>query len=68
VKCNRNVTILIDTVGERISDFKGVVICGKADVKELMLWEFVSINKTWLPSDRAEAFARAVLEPSKWVR
>lgn len=67
VKRNRNVTILIDTVGEHISDFKGVVIYGKADVKELMLREFVSINETWLPSDRAEAFARTMLGLTKWV-
>lgn len=67
VKRNRNVTILIDTVGEHISDFKGVVIYGKADVKELSLREFASVNETWLPSDRAEGFARAMLGLTTWV-
>ena len=67
VKRNRNVTILIDVGGKSLSDVKGALIYGEAEVKELTLSEFVSINETWMPGDRVEASTKGLFGLTKWV-
>ncbi len=64
---NKNVTVLIDTVGDKLSDHKGVMIQGKAGVEEGTLSEMISINATWMRGDRVEAQTKRLFGLSKWV-
>jgi nitroimidazol reductase NimA-like FMN-containing flavoprotein (pyridoxamine 5'-phosphate oxidase superfamily) len=64
---NKNVTVLIDVVGSMLSDFKGVMIQGKAAVKEASFPEMLSISETWMPGDRAEAYTKRLFWMTTWV-
>ncbi|MFQ5837610.1 MAG: pyridoxamine 5'-phosphate oxidase family protein [Thermoplasmata archaeon] len=67
VKRNRNVTVLVDVSGKRISDFKGAIIYGKADVKEGTLSEMMSVGEVWMPGDKVEAWSKGLMALTKWV-
>ncbi len=64
---NKNVTVLIDVVGSALSDFKGVMIQGKAAVKKASFPEVLSISETWMPGDRVEAYTKRLFEMTAWV-
>lgn len=65
---NANVTVLIDVSGKRISDFKGALIYGRADVKEATLSDMMSIGEVWMPKDRTEAWSKGLMGLTKWVK
>lgn len=64
---NKNVTVLIDFVGSTLSDFKGVMIQGKAAVKEAAFPEMLSISETWMPGDRVEVYTKRLFGMTTWV-
>ena len=66
LKRNRTVTVLVDTVGDLLSDFKGVMIQGKADVKEATFSEALSVAEAWMEGD-VEAQAKRLFDLSKYV-
>ncbi len=61
------VTVLVDVVGDKASDFRGAVVYGKADVKELTLAQFIRINETWMSADRVEERTQRLLDLTDWV-
>ena len=61
------VTVLVDVVGEKMSEFRGAVVYGKADVQELTLADFISINETYMPADRVQEWTLRVLDLTDWV-
>ncbi|MFQ5986619.1 MAG: pyridoxamine 5'-phosphate oxidase family protein [Thermoplasmata archaeon] len=67
VKRNGTVTVLVDVGGNKLSDFKGALIYGKAGVKEGTLSEMMRVNETWMPGDRVEAWTKRLFGLSKWV-
>jgi nitroimidazol reductase NimA-like FMN-containing flavoprotein (pyridoxamine 5'-phosphate oxidase superfamily) len=64
---NKSVTVLIDVVGSTLSDFKGVMIQGKAAVKEATFPEMLSISEAWMPGDRVEACTKRLFRMTTWV-
>jgi len=70
VRRNRNVTLLID-VSEGGVWPKGVIICGKAESRrmpDLLVGEAVSLCEKYMPRDRAEGYARGLLNLTRWVK
>ncbi len=67
VKRNGIVTLLVDVTGEGLSDVKGALIYGKADVKEGTLSEMMSVNETWMRADRVEAWTKRLFGLTDWV-
>ncbi len=61
------VTVLVDVVGEKASDFRGAIVYGKAAVQELTLADFISINETFMPADRVEEWTLRFLDLTDWV-
>lgn len=66
-KRDGTVTLLIDVKGEKVSDYKGAIIYGHADVKEATLSEFMSIGEVWMPADKVEAWSEGLMKLTKWV-
>lgn len=64
---NKNVTVLIDVVGSTLSAFKGIMIQGRAEVKETSFPEMLSISETWMPGDRVEAYTKRLFGMTTWV-
>jgi general stress protein 26 len=67
VKRDKTVTVLIDVVGERLSDTKGAIIYGNADIKEATLLEMMDIGEVWMPEDKVEAWSKGLTALSDWV-
>ncbi|MFQ5923589.1 MAG: pyridoxamine 5'-phosphate oxidase family protein [Anaerolineales bacterium] len=61
------VTVLVDVLGERISDFKGAIIYGHAHVKEATLSELMSVGEVWMPADKVQAWSKSLMGLTNWV-
>jgi len=66
LKRDPTVTLLFDTVGEKISDFKGAIIYGRADLKEATLSQFMFVGEVWIPADKLEAWSKGLMKLTKW--
>ncbi len=64
---DKTVTILVDVVGERLSDFKGAIIYGNADIKETTLSEMMYVGEVWMPEGKVEAVSKGLMALSDWV-
>ena len=70
VRRNRNVTLLID-VSEGGVWPKGVIIYCRAEsdrMPDLLIGEAVSLCEKYMPRDRAESYARGLLNLTRWVK
>jgi len=64
---DKTVTVLVDVVGERLSDFKGAIIYGNADIKETTLSKMMDVGEVWMPEDKVEAWSKGLMALSDWV-
>jgi nitroimidazol reductase NimA-like FMN-containing flavoprotein (pyridoxamine 5'-phosphate oxidase superfamily) len=67
VMSNGTVTVLIDVVGEKLSDYKGAIVYGKAKVKDATLSEIMQVGEVWMPADKVKAWSKAMMGVTDWV-
>ena len=66
VRRNHKVTLLVD-ISEGGVWPKGVIICGKAELNHVSDEESISLCEKYMPRDKAESYARGLLNLTKWV-
>lgn len=67
VMSNGTVTVLIDVVGEKLSDYKGAIVYGKEKVKAATLSEMMQVGEVWMPADKVKAWSKAMIGFTDWA-
>jgi general stress protein 26 len=67
VRRDGDVSVLIDVVGSRIADFKGLLVYGEGTVAEATLSDMIAVNESWMAPDRVEAVTRRMRDMTEWV-
>lgn len=67
VRRNRTVTVLVDTTGKSLSDYRGLLVYGTAALRESTLDDMVTVNESWMPTDKVKTWTRRMRELSDWV-
>jgi hypothetical protein len=67
LKRNREVTILVDVIGEGLSGTRGAIVYGRAELQDIEFSQLLAINEGWMSSEKAEDWTKALMELTELV-